>query len=78
MGCICQYKQDAYIQNSMSSKGNVLDVTPSNQLPHPLSPPHIPLCVIQVQKFVAKQHPITANTKLDVYANSNGIHSATA
>ena len=34
--------------------GNVtylLDVTPSNPLPHPLSPPPIQLCVIQVQRF---------------------------
>ena len=25
---------------------NLLDVAPSNQIPHPLSPPPIPLCVI--------------------------------
>jgi len=25
---------------------NSLDVTPSNPMPHPLSPPTIPLCVI--------------------------------
>ena len=40
-------------------------------------------CVIQVQKFVAKRHPINTNTKWDVhvvyvYVNSNGIYSATA
>ena len=47
------------------SLGNVtylLDVTPSNPLPHPLSPP-IPLCVIKVQSLVAKQHQRTADTK---------------
>ena len=29
----------------------LLDVTPSNPLPHPLLLPHLPLCVIQVQRF---------------------------
>ena len=40
--------------------GNVtylLDVTPSNPLPHPLQPPPIPLCV---KDLVAKQHPTNA------------------
>ena len=35
----------------------LLDVTPSNPLPHPLSPPSIPLCVIKFKDLVAKQHP---------------------
>ena len=41
--------------------GNVtylLDVTPSNQLPHPLPPPPF---VIQVKDLVAKQHPTNAD-----------------
>ena len=49
----------------------LLDVTPSNPLPHPLSCPPILLCVIQIQSSVAKQHPtstlvicVTLNPKL--------------
>ena len=30
----------------------LLDVTPRNSLPHPLSPPSIPLCIIQVKDWV--------------------------
>ena len=41
---------------------NLLDVTLSNPLPHPLSPPPIPLCVIQVKDLVAKQHPTYIHT----------------
>ena len=40
--------------------GNVtylLDVTPSNQLTHPISPPPILLRVIKFKVLVAKQHP---------------------
>ena len=51
-------------QSSMNQKyevqmlfhlGNVtslLDVTPSNLLSHPLSPPLIPLCLIQAQMYI--------------------------
>ena len=43
----------------------LLDVTPSNPLSHPSSPPPIPLCVIQ--DLVAKQHSTNRHTASTQY-----------
>ena len=55
---IPQHKPEGRMLFYLGNVTYLLDVTPSNPLPHPLSLPPIPLCVIQVQQILAaKQHP---------------------
>ena len=46
----------------LGSVTNLLGVTPSNPLSHPLSPPPIPLCAFKFKDLVAKQHPTINDT----------------
>ena len=41
-----QHEPEGRMLLCLGNVTNLLDVTPSNQMPHPLSPPPIPLCVI--------------------------------
>jgi len=61
---------NSYIPQREQHEPNLLDVTPSNLMPHPLSPPPIPLCVIDL---VAKQHPhLRLHAKLTQIMTSQG------
>ena len=46
-----QHEPEGRMLFCLGNVTNLLDGTPSNPLPHPLSPPPLPLRVIQVQRF---------------------------
>ena len=49
----------------LGNVNNLLDVTPSNPLPHPIPPPPNPL--LCPKDLVAKHHPTNARTYLPIY-----------
>ena len=57
-----QHEPEGRMLFHLGNVTDLLDVTPSNPIPHPLSPPPILSLLFKVKDLVAKQHP--TNIKL--------------
>ena len=65
-----QYEPERQMLFCLRNVTNLFDVTTSNQMPHPLSPPpKFHFVLFKVKDLVAKRHPTICNVECIVSAN---------